>query len=234
MVLYGLPTVFVVLLLKEAGVPLPVPADLLMVGAAARAATGQESLLAVIVTLELALLLGGTAQYLLARGPGQRVVQRLGRYVGLTPPRLERAAQALRTGGVLAVAVGVLAPGVRALTIAACGLANLGFGRFFAGLVVGDSIVVLLHVVIGYVGGAGLSALAHAQHRAVGPVLVGAVLALALIGLAGWVLLRRRRRHEPAGLGATVQAWEEASCPLCLGLGALQASRTAGAEHPLT
>jgi membrane protein DedA with SNARE-associated domain len=204
------------------------------VGAAARAATGQESLRAVLATLELALLLGGTAQYLLARGPGRRLLYRVGRYVGLTPVRLERAAQTLQRGGVPAIALGMLAPGVRALTITACGLADLDPGRFMVGLVVGDSLVVGVHVLLGYLGGAGLRVLAQSQHRAVGPLLGGGVLALVVVGLGGWVLLRRRRPPEATALGATVQAWEEASCPLCLGLAALRGGPVAWADRPLT
>jgi hypothetical protein len=103
-----------------------------------------------------------------------------------------------------------------------------------AGLVVGDSLVVGVHVLLGYLGGAGLRALAQSQHWALGSLLAGAVLALVLVGLGGWVLLRRRRPPEAPALGATVQAWEEASCPLCLGLAALGSGPAARADHPLT
>lgn len=229
MALYSLPILFAVMLLKEAGVPLPVPSDVIMLGAAARAAAGQESVLAVIVTLEAAMLLGGTAQYLLARGPGQGLVRRYGRYVGLTPPRLERAAQTLRQGGRLAVGIGMATPGLRAVTITASGLANVAFVPFFVGLVAGDTLFLLAHILIGYAGGAGLKALAQGQHRAVGPLLLLVAVALVVIGLVGWLLLRRRAaRGEQPSLATMAQAWEEGSCPLCLTLGALQARREEG------
>lgn len=228
MPLYSLPIVFVVMLLKEAGVPLPIPSDIVMLGVAARAATGQESVLAVIITLEAAMLLGGTAQYLLARGPGQGLLRRFGPYIGLTLPRLERATYTLRKGGHLTVALGMTTPGLRAVTIAAAGLANLAFVPFFVGLVAGDTLFILAHVLIGYAGGAGLKALAQSQHFATGPVLLLAVVALLVVGLVGWMLLRRRAAPQarPA-VAATIQAWEEASCPLCLTLGALHARHEA-------
>jgi membrane protein DedA with SNARE-associated domain len=41
MLAYGLPAVCIVLLLKEAAIPIPIPGDVILLGAAARAALGQ-------------------------------------------------------------------------------------------------------------------------------------------------------------------------------------------------
>src|SRR4051794_38106963 len=156
---YGLPAIFVVMLLKESGIPIPIPGDLIMLGAAARAAAGQFDLVAMILTFEVAMLLGGIVQYLLARGPGRGFVYRFGRYVGLTRPRLDRAVGALQRGGVAGVSVAVMTPGVRAASVAAAGLANLPFATFIPGLLVGNTVFFLLHLLIGYAGGQGLSSL---------------------------------------------------------------------------
>lgn len=231
--LYGLATIFIIMLLKEAGVPIPVPSDVIMLGAAARAATGQWNLPAVILTFEVAMVAGGTAQYFLMRGPGRRMIYRFGRYVGLTPARLERAAGTLKQGGSVAVAIGMTTPGVRAATIAASGLADLRLRVFLPALIAGDTVFFLLHVAIGYGGGRGLHALAQSGHVSFGPALIGLLIALALVGLAGWIVLRRRGRaqqQDPDAAGI-VGAWEEASCPVCLALGALQ-ERTSAARAP--
>ena len=42
--LYGLPAIAIVLLIKSIGVPIPIPADVLMFIAAARVASGADSL----------------------------------------------------------------------------------------------------------------------------------------------------------------------------------------------
>jgi membrane protein DedA with SNARE-associated domain len=221
---YGLPIILLVMLLKEAGVPIPVPGDVIMLGAAARAASGEWSLPAVIATFEVALVAGGTVQYLLARGPGRALLYRFGPYVGLTPSRLERAAGALRKGGPAAVAVAMCTPGVRAATIAASGVADLSFAAFFPALVVGDSVFFALHLAVGYAGGRGLKAVLHG-HAGFGPVLLAVLALLLVLGLAGWLMLRRRVRRPDAREGsgsAVLGAWAEASCPLCLALGALR------------
>jgi membrane protein DedA with SNARE-associated domain len=225
MLSYGLPAVFLVMLLKEAGMPIPVPGDVIMLGAAARASTGEWNLVAVIAVFEIAMVAGGTMQYALARGPGRRVVYRVGRYVGLTPERLERIAGPLKKGGVVAVAVGMATPGIRAATIAASGVADLRFRTVFPALVIGDSIFFLLHVAIGYAGGVGLSALLHGRHASFNTLLLAVLCLLLVLGLAGWILPRRRASTAGSGApsaAAVAGAWEDAACPVCLLLGAMR------------
>ena len=48
---YGVLAIFVVMLLKEIGVPIPVPSDLLMVGAGVQLATGAYSAVALLLAL---------------------------------------------------------------------------------------------------------------------------------------------------------------------------------------
>jgi membrane protein DedA with SNARE-associated domain len=220
MLAYGLPVICIVMLLKEAGVPIPIPGDLIMLGAAARAASGQWNLPAVVITFETAMIIGGTIQYLLMRGPGRRLIYHVGRYVGLTPGRLERVAGTLQRGGGVAVAVAMITPGLRSATIAASGVANLSFGTFFPALVVGDTIFFLLHVAIGYAGGQGLKVLLHGRHLAFGGVLP---VVLGMLLIAGLIVVFRRRAgrqgRAPLSVAEAAGGWVEAGCPICLALG---------------
>ena len=56
---YGLAAIFLVMLTKSAGVPVPVPADFIMLATAARAAEGKRALWEAFGALLLALVLGG-------------------------------------------------------------------------------------------------------------------------------------------------------------------------------
>ena len=71
---YGVLAIFGVMLLKEIGIPVPVPSDLLMVGAGVQIATGAYSLLALLVALTIAVFVGASIQYFLARSAGRAVV----------------------------------------------------------------------------------------------------------------------------------------------------------------
>src|SRR3989304_1045602 len=81
---YGLLAILVVMLLKEAGVPVPVPSDLIMITAGGQAATGSYSLIELLLAIEFAMLVGGSAQFLIARGAGREFIYRMGRFFGLT------------------------------------------------------------------------------------------------------------------------------------------------------
>jgi membrane protein DedA with SNARE-associated domain len=217
---YGLAAVCAVLFVKGAGVPVPVPGDLLLLATAAQAASGRVLLWQAFGAVLAAVVLGGVAQFVLARGSGRRLLYRVGRHVGLTTARLDRAAALVRRSGVLGIALLVLTPGVRAAAIPACGLASVPWRVFVPGLAIGSAIDVALHFALGFAGGRALAALV--DPAAVPWVVLGVVLLLAAVGLVGWQLLRRRRRGraaEPASVGA-FQSWEQAACPVCLALGA--------------
>src|SRR5690242_20250827 len=120
---YGVALLFVVILLKEVGLPVPVPGDLLMIVAGARAATGALPIWGVLLAAFVAGVIGAYIQYMLARGPGRGIIYRFGKYVGLTPARLDKASETIKGRGWVAIALGRSLPGLRIGAVAACGLA---------------------------------------------------------------------------------------------------------------
>src|SRR5437588_9895669 len=126
---YGLIAVFVIMLVKTIGVPIPIPGDLIILTAAVRVAQGKLVGWQVFFAILIALLLGGLIQFVLARGPGRGLLYRFGRYIGLTKPRIDAASEKIRKGGVPGLAVSILVTGVRGAAIVASGLADLTAGR---------------------------------------------------------------------------------------------------------
>jgi membrane protein DedA with SNARE-associated domain len=220
------------LLVKEAGVPIPVPGDLLVIGAGigAAAAGGGVAAAGLLGLILLAGYAGGSLQFLLVRGAFREPLLAVLRLAGVPEQRLERLAEWLRRRGASGVATARATPGVRVAAIAASGLAALRFGPFLGGLVIGNGLFVGAHFLLGVV--VGPPALA-AVSAAAGPVLVVAALAaLAILGGAGWLVLRRQRERrgrastigrppeqvaaEPLGLIDGLGAWADAACPACL------------------
>jgi membrane protein DedA with SNARE-associated domain len=150
-------------------------------------------------------------QYLLARGPARRAALRFGRRLGLTEDRLERVALRARRGGLLAISVAVLTPGVRSAVVPACGLAGIPLRTFVPGLVLGSAVDLALHFAVGYLGADVLTSL-----LAPAPLLI--IAGLALVGLGAWLVLARRRRASAA---EAFGGWAEATCPVCLALEAV-------------
>lgn len=204
------------LLVKEVGVPIPVPGDLVVVGTgAALAADAPTALLALLLIL-IAGYLGGTVQFALVRGAVRDPLLRLLARFGIPRSRIETLAAWLRRSGARGVAVSRMTPGVRVGSIAASGVADLRLRPFVVGLVVGNTVFVAAHFALGYVLGASAAALVAEASGLVLPIVAGAL--LAVVGGAGWALIRRRRRTDVSAPAA----WADAACPACLGLAALR------------
>ncbi len=213
---YGLAAIFGIMLLKELGVPVPIPGDLIMLGAAARAAQGKFPFAAVFLAILIPMFIGGTIQFMIAKGPGRQLIYRLGGKIGLTKERLDRAMETVRKGGMAAVALGLTTPGVRIATTPASGLAALPVTTFVPGLLLGSTFFLAWHFAIGYLGGAVLAILNLPL-----PVLIGILVAVVVLGIAGWMMakrIRRGRAAEQAQLPGTFRGWADASCPACVAI----------------
>lgn len=232
---YGLLAIFVVMLLKEFGVPVPVPSDLIMITAGVQAATGSYGLLELALAIGVAMLIGGSLQFFFARGAGREFIYRVGRFVGLTRERLDRAMAALQRRGALAVFLGLNVPGARAGIIPAAGLAGMGYPVFAPAMVSGSSIFYGWHIALGYLVGPSATDLLENLHLPIGPVVAG----LAVVGLMVWLALRVRGRRagtqaEPEHSALDrLHSWTEAACPACLAITAVQQMRKGGAGAEL-
>jgi membrane protein DedA with SNARE-associated domain len=200
------------ILVKEAGLPIPVPGDLVVIGAGVAAGRGELSPAVALVAIIAASIIGGVLQYGLLRSVARPAMLRvLGRFGGTE--RVDRQTERLRRGGASSVAIARSTPGVRIVAIAASALAGVPAPTFVAGLAIGNALFIAAHFGLGYVLG---EPLLDAVGGLLGPLAI-AFVALAIIGGVGWYLLRRRR-----GAGAdplpTLGAWADACCPACLGL----------------
>lgn len=223
---YGLAAIFVIMMLKEIGFPVPIPADLIMLGAAASSAAGkfdaQGGFVAVFLAILIPMFVGGFVQFAIAKGPGRAFVYRIGKYVGLTQARLDKAMSAVQKGGTTAVTIGLTTPGVRIATVPASGLANLSLRVFLPGLLLGSAFFLAWHFALGYLGGLALTLLSLPP-----AVLIGILVAVIVLGIVGWRFARRRSklRGEEIGAGEAYLEWADASCPACIAI-ALARQRT--------
>jgi membrane protein DedA with SNARE-associated domain len=205
-------TALALLLPMEAGVPIPLPADLVMFAVGERVAAGRFPLWLAVTGFEVIAVVGTTALFLASRGPGHRLIARYGPRLGLTTARVDRAAAFAETRGQAGLAVGRATPGLRTQTVVAAGVAGLASRRALPALILGSSVFLQLHLVLGLLLGPFAD---RAFNRAKIPAL-----AVAVVLVAGALVFWRARRRNRAPA-----AWMEASCPACLGLRVL-AERT--------
>jgi membrane protein DedA with SNARE-associated domain len=206
---YGVVAACAIMLVKAMGVPIPIPGDVILLATAARVADGKVVFWIAFGALLLALIVGGTLQFLLARGPARRLLVARGPRIGLNPARLERIAAGVRRGGPVGIGLAVLTPGVRSAVVPACGLTGVPLALFLPGLVLGSTADLALHFALG-LAGAGLLA------GVLQPSPLLGIAALLLVGLLAWLLIARRRGRPTS---QALQAWSQATCPVCLLVG---------------
>jgi membrane protein DedA with SNARE-associated domain len=225
------------LLVKEAGVPIPVPGDLLVIGAgvAAAAAGGGATALVLLIGILAAGYIGGTIQFLLVRGALRGAILGILRRAGVSEARLDGLAEWLRRRGAAGVATARATPAVRVGAIAASGLAGLALPSFVAGLVVGNGLFVTAHFALGLVVGPPAVAAVSASS---GPVLgLVAFVVLAGLGALGWRWLRSRARARATAASEAGDealalpsmgsgAWTDAACPACLAISLVTGDRS--------
>jgi membrane protein DedA with SNARE-associated domain len=184
---------FLFLLVEEAGTPVPIPGDFIMVLAGARAAQGRLNLLEVLAVMELATVLGASALYWISARAGRRVVYRLGRYVGLTPPRLDRAAEALNQRGAAAVVLGRLTPGLRMATPIICGVFRFPFRVYLPAMATGAFLYILAYTLLGFFFGPPILHLLESIELPLGLLVSVGVLSAVLF----WTVRVGRRARAP-------------------------------------
>lgn len=206
---HGVLAGFVVILIEETGVPVPVPGDFLMLGIGVHAREGRVSLWLALAIMELATLIGACILYFAAARAGRDLVYRYGPYIHLTPARLDQAERWLTRHGAAAIVVGRLTPGLRMATVIASGVFGVPLWRFIPSLALGAFLYILAYTLLGYfVGQPVLSAL-EGIHLPF--ALLGSLVPLVL--LLVWVVRARRGLHlrqtTEAGLADRRHRWRD-------------------------
>lgn len=134
---------------------IPISSEITFGFAGVLASQGHLNLVLVIILGTAAEMAGSYVSYLVGRRGGRRAVERLGRYVLVTPADIDRAERIFRKGGGWAVLVGRLLPLIRAFTSIVAGISEVPALRFNVLNLIATTIWATLLSSIGYaLGGA--------------------------------------------------------------------------------
>src|SRR5919197_2184187 len=193
---HGLIAAFVFLLIEEAGVPVPVPGDVLMLILGVHAREGLIPIWQAVGVTWLGTIIGSTFLYFASRLAGRGLVYRYGRFVRLTPERLDKAERWLNRHGSRAVFLGRLVPGLRIVTAVACGVFGVPFTVFFPAMSIGALLYILVYTLLGYFLGPPVLSLLEKVHIQFG--LLGSLVPLTLI--LWWTFRTRQEMASRATL----------------------------------
>jgi membrane protein DedA with SNARE-associated domain len=209
------------ILLKEAGVPLPVPGDLVIIGAGATLTGDLPGAGIVLAVILVAGYVGASVQFLLFGSALRRPLLAALARLGIGEARLQGLSDRFRSGGIKAIALTRMTPGVRIAVIPAAALAGISYLVFLPGIVAGNGVFVAAHFGLGFLVGAYAKDL-MLRYGVVALVVI-VIVALAVVG---WIVLRARR--SAAARADTYECWADCSCPACVTI----VARSARADTP--
>lgn len=152
---YGYLAVAGLVFLEDFGVP--VPGEAILVVGAAYAGTGRLSVAVVAVLAFLAAILGDNVGYAIGHFGGRPLAERWGRYILLTPERLDRATGFFQRHGGKIVVVARFVEGLRQANGIIAGISGMHWARFVIFNALGAALWVGVWTSVGYLSGSHLN-----------------------------------------------------------------------------
>jgi membrane protein DedA with SNARE-associated domain len=190
---WGYLGIFVAVALGNIGLPVPEETILALAGYAAQ--RGQLHLPAVVAVGVISAVVGDNIGYWLGRRYGGQAIERYGRWVRITPERLQKVSDFMTRYGALAVFAARFVAGARFLAGPLAGAAGMSPVSFAVANMLGALLYVPYAVGIGYgisygFGDAIQRLSGHAEH-----IVLGAVVALTLAFVAVRVIRSGHAAH---------------------------------------
>jgi membrane protein DedA with SNARE-associated domain len=177
---------FALILIEEAGVPLPVPGDLFIaaMGVQARASLqpAAAAFLETAAAVTAATLLGAGLLFTLSQRAGRPLLLKVSRRFGYTEERNARVEAWLERRGMAAVILGRLTPGLRIVMTVVAGALGLKRSTFTVGTALAGAIWSVLYFWLGFALGAGVEQLGP-RLRAHLPSIAAGLAVLLAVGL---------------------------------------------------
>jgi len=191
---YGLWAVLFLVLIEDFGIP--VPGETVLIAASLFAGSGRLNVFAVALVGFAAAVLGDNIGYGIGRFGGRRLVDRWGRYVFLTPERLDKAEAFFERHGAKIIVVARFVEGLRQANGIIAGIAEMHWLRFLACNALGAALWVGTWVSLGFFAGQHITPIYNAVTKY---SLYAAIAAVIVIAVGVALRVRKRRRALPAG-----------------------------------
>jgi membrane protein DedA with SNARE-associated domain len=191
---YGLWAIFFLVLVEDFGIP--VPGETVIIAASIYAGSGRLNVVAVGVVAFVAAVFGDNIGYGIGRFGGRRLVDRWGKYVFLTPERLDKAEDFFDRQGAKIITIARFIEGLRQANGIIAGITKMHWLRFIAYNALGAALWVGTWVSIGYFAGQHIDTIYSIITRYSLYVAIAAVVVILAL-IARHVLRKRRQAVRP-------------------------------------
>jgi membrane protein DedA with SNARE-associated domain len=193
---YGLWAIFFLVLIEDFGIP--VPGETVIIAASIYAGSGRLNVVAVGVVAFFAAVFGDNIGYGIGRFGGRQLVDRWGKYVFLTPERLDKAEEFFHRQGAKIITIARFIEGLRQANGIIAGIAKMHWLRFLGYNALGAGLWVGAWVTIGYFAGQQIDTIYSLITRYSLYVAIAAVVVIVAL-IARHIIRKRRRAVRPSG-----------------------------------
>jgi membrane protein DedA with SNARE-associated domain len=191
---FGLWAVLLLVLVEDFGIP--VPGETVLIAASIYAGSGRLNVVAVGLIGFFAAVAGDNIGYAIGRFGGRALVGRWGKYVFLTPERLDKAEDFFDRQGAKIITVARFIEGLRQANGLIAGITHMHWLRFIAFNALGAALWVGTWVSVGYFAGQNITTIYNAITTYSLYAAIAAVVAIA--ALVFYRLRKRKRRRAEA------------------------------------
>ena len=188
MLAYGYWAVFFGVMLENAGVPVPGETILLIAGYFAASRPDQFNIIRVMITAATGAVVGDNIGFAIGHHYGRGILLRFGRFIFLTPKRLENMEKYFQSHGNKTILVARFITGLRVFAALLAGASKMRWRVFFVYNVAGALLWSIVITTLGYLFGQSLPLLVKWVGRS------GTILLIVAIVIA--VIVWRIRRHR--------------------------------------
>lgn len=183
---YGYLGVALLVTLEDFG--LPVPGETTLIAAAFFAGVnGHLNIILVAIVAFIAAVIGDNIGFAIGHFGGHPLVERFGKYIFLTPPRIAKAEAFFNRHGGKIIIIARFVEGLRQANGIIAGLSEMRWHKFLFFNMIGAALWVALWSAIGYFGGSHIETFLRYQLYVTIAVVVGIML------FAGYKIIERKR-----------------------------------------
>lgn len=183
------------LFVEEAGVPLLVPGDVILayVGYNVSTTPGASLIAATVVAL-IAVTLGSTVLFFVARKWGNAIVSKVGKFLFIEQSDIARAERLFKKYGMWTILIGRHIPGMRIPLTIFAGISGMTYRTFISATLASTVLWIALFLQVGHRYGKDFAKIVH--HSVTTSILIGISIVVVILGMHFWGYLRKKKRKK--------------------------------------